>query len=198
MPSRYKHCTLWMHAYEHYVIFSMIAGSDHCPCLSAASSMLLVQVPDVDFLLHLGDGSPQGLPLVQVNINRAYARAGFTLPMLAWKEALGLQQFAVLAECLQVGSSGMRMHIHALSTSTPMILLNFTFGCRFGTPHCLLRCACRVLFGVAATQTPKFCGWMRTTCLMLYEHGCTCLGDGFQKPLMHTLLATLSRSLQQT
>lgn len=64
--------------------------------------MLAVQVPDVDFLLHLGDGCPGGLPLVQSNINRSYDQAGFTLPMLMWKQGLGQQQFAVLAECLQV------------------------------------------------------------------------------------------------
>jgi hypothetical protein len=60
------------------------------------------QVPDVDFLLHLGDGCPGGLPLVQVNINRSNAQAGFTLPMQHWRQALGPEQFALLAECLQV------------------------------------------------------------------------------------------------
>ena len=56
----------------------------------------------MDFLLHLGDGCPAGLPLVQSNINRSNADAGFTIPMLMWKQALGPQQFATLAECLQV------------------------------------------------------------------------------------------------
>jgi hypothetical protein len=57
----------------------------------------------VDFLLHLGDGCPAGLPLVQSNINRSNEQAGFTIPMHMWKEALGPEQFTVLAECLQVG-----------------------------------------------------------------------------------------------
>jgi hypothetical protein len=56
----------------------------------------------VDFLLHLGDGAPPGLPLVQVNINRSSAQAGFTLPKYMWRDALGPAQFQVLAECLQV------------------------------------------------------------------------------------------------
>jgi hypothetical protein len=56
----------------------------------------------VDFLLHLGDGAPPGLPLVQVNINRSNAQAGFTIPKYMWQDALGPQQFQLLAECLQV------------------------------------------------------------------------------------------------
>jgi hypothetical protein len=39
---------------------------------------------------------------VQANINRSNTNAGFTIPMLMWKQALGPEQFAVLAECLQV------------------------------------------------------------------------------------------------
>lgn len=62
-----------------------------------------MQVPDVDFLLHLGDGSPAGLPLVQVNINRSNEQAGFTIPKFMWRDALGPQQFKALAQCLQVG-----------------------------------------------------------------------------------------------
>jgi hypothetical protein len=80
------------------------------PCNSAAATPPLTrntqpstrQVPDVDFLLHLGDGCPPGLPLVQANINRSNEAAGFTLPMSMWWQALGPVQFAVLAECLQV------------------------------------------------------------------------------------------------
>lgn len=63
----------------------------------------------MDFLLHLGDGCPAGLPLVQSNINRSNEQAGFTIPMHMWKEALGPEQFAVLAECLQVGK-GWTLH----------------------------------------------------------------------------------------
>jgi hypothetical protein len=40
---------------------------------------------------------------VQVNINRSNPQAGFTLPTFMWRDALGPQQFRVLAECLQVG-----------------------------------------------------------------------------------------------
>jgi hypothetical protein len=39
---------------------------------------------------------------VQVNINRSNAQAGFTIPKYMWRDALGPQQFQVLAECLQV------------------------------------------------------------------------------------------------
>lgn len=63
------------------------------------------QVPDVDFLLHLGDGSPAGLPLLQASINRGVARAGFTLPKFAWRDALGPTQLAAHAECLAVRHS---------------------------------------------------------------------------------------------
>ncbi|KAF8059989.1 hypothetical protein HT031_004927 [Scenedesmus sp. PABB004] len=58
------------------------------------------QVPDVDFLLHIGDGAPGGLPLVQASVNRSEALGGFTLPKYMWRDALGLHQFAVLAQCL--------------------------------------------------------------------------------------------------
>jgi hypothetical protein len=68
--------------------------------------VVCLQVPDVDFLVHLGDGCPAGLPLVQSNINRSNKQAGFTIPMHMWKQALGPEQFAVLAECLQVRNAG--------------------------------------------------------------------------------------------
>lgn len=72
-------------------------------CLNVWSACIVcLQVPDVDFLVHLGDGCPAGLPLVQSNINRSNEHAGFTIPMYMWKQALGPEQFAVLAECLQV------------------------------------------------------------------------------------------------
>lgn len=70
---------------------------------AALVSLHHLQVPDVDFLLHLGDGSA-ALPLVQANINRGQEQAGFTLPKFMWRDALGPEQFAVLAECLQVSS----------------------------------------------------------------------------------------------
>lgn len=77
-----------------------------CGCV-----VVCVQVPDVDFLLHLGDGCPGGLPLVQVNINRSNPQAGFTIPLQMWAQALGPQQFGLLAECLQVRrSSSMSGH----------------------------------------------------------------------------------------
>ncbi|KAF6257123.1 hypothetical protein COO60DRAFT_33422 [Scenedesmus sp. NREL 46B-D3] len=65
------------------------------------AALHMYKVPDVDFLLHLGDGAPPGLPLVQANINRSNAQAGFTIPKYMWRDALGPQQFQVLAECLQ-------------------------------------------------------------------------------------------------
>lgn len=42
---------------------------------------------------------------MQSNIDRSNTQAGFTIPMHMWKQALGPEQFAVLAECLQVWSS---------------------------------------------------------------------------------------------
>lgn len=65
------------------------------------AALHMYKVPDVDFLLHLGDGAPPGLPLVQVNIDRGAPQAGFTLPKFMWRDALGPAQFSVLAECLQ-------------------------------------------------------------------------------------------------
>lgn len=51
-------------------------------------------------------------PRCQVNINRSNARAGFTLPKFMWRDALGREQFALLAECLQV--RGTRCHAAVL------------------------------------------------------------------------------------
>ena len=65
-----------------------------------------LQIPDADFLLHLGDGSPEGLPLLQANINRAYDQAGFTIPKFMWRDALGPTQLKIYAECLEVRVGG--------------------------------------------------------------------------------------------
>lgn len=70
----------------------------------------------MDFLLHLGDGCPAGLPLVQSNINRSNDQAGFTTPMWMWKQALGPEQFSVLTECLQVG--GLASHVQKRTRTT--------------------------------------------------------------------------------
>ncbi len=112
------------------------------------AALHLFEVPDADFLVHLGDGAPEGLPLLQVraavlggrgrranlqyttqnpkhphthtcnmpphhartthaqrtqpNIDRSSPRAGFAVPKRAWADALGPEQLAVFAECIEV------------------------------------------------------------------------------------------------
>ncbi|KAI8476110.1 MAG: hypothetical protein J3K34DRAFT_516785 [Monoraphidium minutum] len=65
------------------------------------AALHLFQVPDADVLVHLGDGAPEGLPLLQANIDRGVERAGFAIPKRMWLDALGPQQMALLHECLE-------------------------------------------------------------------------------------------------
>lgn len=50
--------------------------------------------------MHPGDGAPDGLPLLQANVDRGAARAGFAIPVRrAWRDALGPAQLRALWAC---------------------------------------------------------------------------------------------------
>ncbi|KIZ01707.1 hypothetical protein MNEG_6255 [Monoraphidium neglectum] len=66
------------------------------------AALHLFKVPDADVLVHLGDGAPEGLPLLQANIDRGVEDAGFAIPKRMWADALGPEQLNVLHECLEV------------------------------------------------------------------------------------------------
>lgn len=64
--------------------------------------LLLYDVPDMEFLLHFGDGCTNGLPVISWNACKQHPDAGFTMPSYSvWMKSLGPQQLQAYHSCLQ-------------------------------------------------------------------------------------------------
>jgi hypothetical protein len=62
----------------------------------------LFDIPDVDFVVHFGDGQVPGLPALYWTVNRTQPQGGFTMPSAAcWHLSLGKAQMKIHAKCLQ-------------------------------------------------------------------------------------------------
>ncbi|KXZ45583.1 hypothetical protein GPECTOR_53g169 [Gonium pectorale] len=58
-------------------------------------------VPDMEFLLHFGDGCTNGLPVISWNICRQHPDAGFTMPSYSvWQSSMGPTQMRAYHTCL--------------------------------------------------------------------------------------------------
>ncbi|GLC75151.1 hypothetical protein PLESTF_001600700 [Pleodorina starrii] len=63
--------------------------------------LYLFPIPDMDFLLHYGDGCTNGLPVISWNVCRQFQDAGFTMPSYTvWQRALGPTQLSTYRACL--------------------------------------------------------------------------------------------------
>lgn len=65
------------------------------------SALHMFDIPDVDFLVHPGDGGANGYPAIQTNIDVGHPHAGFAAPYGHWRDALGPIQQAALMACLE-------------------------------------------------------------------------------------------------
>ncbi|KXZ53031.1 hypothetical protein GPECTOR_8g398 [Gonium pectorale] len=64
--------------------------------------LYLFPIPDMEFLLHFGDGCTVGLPVISWNVCRQHPDAGFTMPSYSvWEKSLGPQQMRAHHTCLR-------------------------------------------------------------------------------------------------
>lgn len=69
--------------------------------LKVALALFPGLIPDMEFLLHFGDGCTNGIPAISWNVCRQYADAGFTMPTYsAWDHSLGPVQMRIFHACL--------------------------------------------------------------------------------------------------
>ncbi|GIL58078.1 hypothetical protein Vafri_13272 [Volvox africanus] len=64
--------------------------------------LYLFPIPDMEFLLHFGDGCVNGLPVISWNVCRQFADAGFTMPSYTvWERSMGPMQLMLYSTCLE-------------------------------------------------------------------------------------------------
>ncbi|GIM02652.1 hypothetical protein Vretimale_7443 [Volvox reticuliferus] len=64
--------------------------------------LYLFPIPDMEFLLHFGDGCTNGLPVIGWTLCRQFADAGFTMPSYdSWLQSLGPTQLLAFSTCIK-------------------------------------------------------------------------------------------------